>query len=61
MLRRILWYNDRGAVKWVLIAAILSLTMGYFADHKPAARAADEPAIAENLVDVPAPDAHRGS
>ena len=62
MIRRILWYGDRGMVKWALIAAAFGLSMGHFAERAVARRAAEAAAtVAEQPVQVPSTGAPRGA
>ena len=64
MLRRIVWYGDRGlsVVKWALVAAVLSLSVRYYAGHTHAARAAAAaPTVIEQPVGVQPTDAGRGA
>jgi hypothetical protein len=62
MIRRILWYGDRGMVKWALIAAAFGLSIGHLAERTVARRAAEAaPAVAEQPVEVQSPRAARGA
>jgi hypothetical protein len=64
MIRRTVWYGarDQRVVKWALVAAAFALSMGYFAEHRLAARnSAEATSVAEQAVEVQAADAARGT
>lgn len=64
MIRRIVWYGDRGRsmVMWALVAAVLSLSVRYYAVHTLAARATAAASVAEQPVHkVQSPAAGRGA
>jgi len=54
--------GDQRVVKWALVAAAVALSMGYFAEHKLATRAAtDATTVAEQSVEVRPAAAPRGA